>query len=71
MKIINFKQFFLDFVKYSIVYTIVCANITKILDKNLAKFKISKKLRNLKNVCNNKLTKILLKLERENYAIKF
>ncbi len=40
------------------------------LNKKLAKFKIFKKLRDLKDVYNNKLTKILLKLERENYAIK-
>ncbi len=41
------------------------------LDKKLAKFKILKELRNLEDVYNNKLTKILLKLERENYVIKF
>ena len=39
--------------------------------KKLAKSKIFKKLRNLKDVCNNKLTKILLELKRENYIIKF
>ncbi len=39
--------------------------------KKLAKSKIFKKLRNLKDVCNNKLTKILLELKRENYVIKF
>jgi len=71
LKIVNFKQFVLDLVKYSIVYTIVCANITKILDKKLAKSKIFKKLRNLKNIYNNKLVEILLKLRRENYIIEF
>ncbi len=71
LKIINFKQFVLDFAKYSIVYTIVCANVTKTLSKKLAKFKILKKLRNLKDVYNNKLTKILLELRKENYVIKF
>jgi len=39
--------------------------------KKLAKFKISKELRNLKDVYNNKLIKILLKLKKEDYAIKF
>jgi len=38
--------------------------------KKLTKFKISKELKNLKDVYNNKLTKILLKLERKNHAIK-
>ncbi len=71
MKIVNFKQFVLDFVKYSIVYTIVCANITKTLNKKLTKFKILKKLRNLKDVYNNKLIRILSKLRKEDYAIKF
>ena len=70
-KIINLKQFVLDLVKYSTIYTIVCANVTKTLDKKSTKFKISKKLRNLKDVCNNKLIKNLLKLKRENYVIKF
>ncbi len=40
-------------------------------NKRLIKFKISKELRDLKDIYNNKLTKILLKLERENYVIKF
>ena len=71
LKIINFKQFVLDIVKYNIVYTIVCASVTKTLNKKLAKFKISKKLRNLKDIYNNKLIKILSKLKRENYTIKF
>ncbi len=71
MKIVNFKQFVLDLAKYSTIYTIVCVNITKILNKKLAKFKILKELRNLKDIYNNKLAKILLKLKRENYAIKF
>jgi len=71
LKIVNFKQFVLDFVKYSIVYTIVCANITKTLNKKLTKFKILKKLRNLKDVYNNKLIRILSKLRKEDYAIKF
>jgi len=70
LKIINFKQFVLDLVKYSTIYTIVCANITKTLSKKLAKFEISKKLRNLEDVYNNKLIKILLELEREDYIIK-
>ncbi len=39
-------------------------------NKKLAKFKISKKSRNLKDVYNNKLTKILSKLKKENYVIK-
>jgi len=71
LKIVNFKQFVLDLAKYSTIYTIVCVNITKILNKKLAKFKILKELRNLKDIYNNKLAKILLKLKRENYAIKF
>jgi len=71
LKIINFEQFVLDLVKYNIVYVIVCANVTKTLNKKLTKSKISKKLRNLKDVCNNKLIKILLELRRENYVIKF
>ncbi len=71
MKIVNFKQFVLDLVKYNIVYTIVYTNIIEILDKKLAKSKIFKKLRNLKNIYNNKLAKILLKLRKENYIIKF
>ena len=71
LKIINLKQFVLDLAKYSIIYTIVCVNITKTLDKKLVKFKIFKKLRDLKDVYNNKLTKILLELKKENYAIKF
>ena len=71
MKIVDSKQFVLDFVKYSIIYTIVCASVTKTLSKKLAKFKISKKLRDLKDVYNNKLAKILLKLRRENYVINF
>jgi len=41
------------------------------LNKKLTKFEISKKLRNLKDIYNNKLAKILLKLKRENYTIKF
>jgi len=71
LKIINFKQFVLNFVKYSTIYTIVCANVTKTSSKKLAKFKISKKLRNLEDVCDNKLIKILLELEKEDYAIEF
>jgi len=70
LKISNFKQLVLDLVKYSTIYTIVCANITKTLSKKLAKFEISKKLRNLEDVYNNKLIKILLELEREDYTIK-
>jgi len=71
LKIIILKQFVLDLVKYSIVYTIVCANVTKTLSKKLAKSKISKKLRDLKDIYNNKLIEILLELRRENYIIKF
>ena len=43
----------------------------KASSKKLAKFKISKKLRNLEDVYNNKLIRILLKLRKENYVIKF
>ncbi len=64
-------QFFLDFVKHSIVYAIVCVNVTKMSNKKLAKSKIFKKLKDLKDVYNNKLIKILLELRRENYVIKF
>jgi len=71
LKIINSKQFVLDFVKHNTIYAIVCASIPKTLNKKLAKSKISKKLKDLKNVCNNKLIEILSKLERENYIIKF
>jgi len=39
--------------------------------EKLAKFKISKKLRNLEDVYNNKLIRILLELRKENYVIKF
>jgi len=65
LKIINFKQFVLDLAKYSTIYTIVCASVTKTLDKKLAKFKIFKKLRNLKDIYNNKLAIILLKLKKK------
>ena len=71
LKIANFKQFVLDLVKYSTVYTIVCAGVTETSDKKLAKFEIFKKLRNLKDICNNKLAEILLELRREDYAIEF
>jgi len=71
LKIVDLKQFVLDLVKHNIVYTIVYVNITKTSSKKLAKSKILKKLRNLKDIYNNKLARILLKLERENYAIKF
>ncbi len=70
LKIINFKQFVLDFVKYSIVYAIVCANVTKASSKKLAKSKVSKKLKDLKDIYDNKLIKILLELRRENHVIK-
>ncbi len=70
-KITNFKQSILDLIKYSTIYTIVCASITKMLNKKLAKSKISKKLRDLKDVYNNKLIEILLQLRREDYIIKF
>ena len=71
LKIINFKQFVLNLVKYSTIYTIVCASVTKTLNKKLAKFEISKKLRDLEDVYDNKLTRILLKLRREDHVIKF
>jgi len=71
LKIINFKYFVLDFVKHSTIYAIVCASVTKTLDKKLAKSKIFKKLKNLKDICNNKLIKILLELRREDYIIEF
>jgi len=70
LKIINFKQFVLDLVKYSTVYTIVCADITKTSDKKSVKFEIFKKLRDLKDICNNKLTEILSELRRKNYIIE-
>ena len=70
-KKINSKQFVLDFIKYSTIYTIVCASVTKILNKKLAKSKIFKELRDLKDIYNNKLTKILSKLRKKDYAIKF
>ncbi len=41
------------------------------LDKKLTKFKIFKKLKDLKDIYNNKLAKILSKLRKENYVIKF
>jgi len=71
LKIINFKQFVLDFVKYSTVYTIVCTDITKTSDKKSVESEIFKKLKNLKDICNNKLTEILLELRKKNYVIKF
>jgi len=70
LKIINSKQFVLDFVKHSTIYAIVCASVTKASSKELTKSKISKELRNLKNVCDDKLIKILLELRREDYVIK-
>ncbi len=71
LKIINLKQFALDLVKHSTIYTIVCANLTKTSSKKLAKFKILKKLRDLKDIYDDKLIKILLELRRENHIIKF
>jgi len=68
---VEFKQLILDFVKYNIIYTIFCINIIKTSNKNLTKFKISKNLKNLKKVYNNKLIRILWKLEKENYVVKF
>ncbi len=70
MKIINLEQFVLDLVKYSTIYIIVYANITKTLDKKLAKFEIFKKLRDLKDVYNNILIEILLELKKEDYIIE-
>jgi len=40
-------------------------------NKKLAKFEILKKLRDLKDVCDNKLARILLELRREDHAIEF
>jgi len=71
LKIVDLKQFVLDLVKYSTIYTIVCVNVTKTLSKKLTKSKILKKLRDLKDIYNNKLIKVLSKLRKENYAIKF
>ncbi len=71
LKIINFKQFALNFVKHSTIYAIVCASVTKAPNKKLTKFKIFKKLRNLKDVYDNKLIEILLELRKENHVIKF
>jgi len=70
LKIINLEQFVLDLVKYSTIYIIVYANITKTLDKKLAKFEIFKKLRDLKDVYNNILIEILLELKKEDYIIE-
>ncbi len=70
LKIINSKQFALDLVKHSIIYAIVCASVTKALDKKLAKSKVSKKLRDLKDVYDDKLIEILLELEREDHVIE-
>ncbi len=69
LKIINLKQFILDLV--GTIYAIVRVDVTKILSKKLTKFEISKKLRDLKDICNNILIKILLELRRKNYVIKF
>jgi len=63
LKIINFKRFVLDLVKYDTIYITICANIIEVSSKKLAKFKISKKLRDLEDVCNYKLTKTLLELD--------
>jgi len=70
LKIINLKQFVLDLIKYSTIYAIVCASVTKTPNKKLAKSKISKELRNLKDVYDDKLIEILLELRRENHDIK-
>jgi len=40
------------------------------LDKKSIESKISKKLRDLEDICDNKLTRILLELKRENYIIE-
>jgi len=61
----------LSLIKHSTIYINVYTSIIKILDKKLTKFNILKKLRNLENIYNNKLTSILLKLRREDYIIKF
>jgi len=70
LKIINFKQFVLDLVKYSTVYTIVCAGVTEASDNKSVESEIFKELRYLEDVCNNKLAEILSELEKENYAIE-
>ena len=71
LEIINPKQFVLDLVKHSTIYAIVCASVTKAPSKKLAKFKVPKKLRNLEDIYNDKLAKILLELRREDHVIKF
>jgi len=71
LKIINLKQFVLNLVKHSTIYAIVCASVTKMSNKKLAKSKVLKKLRDLKDVYNNKLTRILLELRKENHVIEF
>jgi len=70
LKIINFKQFVLNLAKYSIVYIIVCASVTKTSNKKLVKSKIFKKLKDLEDIYNNKLARILLELKREDYIIE-
>ena len=70
LKIINFKQFVLNLVKHSTIYAIVCASVTKAPNKKLAKSKVSKELRNLKDVYDDKLIKILLELGKEDHVIK-
>ncbi len=70
LKIINLKQFVLDLVKHSTIYAIVCASVTKAPNKKLAKSKVPKKLRDLKDVYDDKLAKILLELRREDHVIK-
>jgi len=71
LKIVNFKQFVLDLVKHSTIYTIVCASVIETSNKKLVESKIFKKLRDLEDIYNNKLTRILLELRKEDYVIEF
>ncbi len=70
LKMINLKQFVLDLAKHSTIYAIVCASVTKTPSKKSTKFKVSKKLRDLKDVYDDKLIEILSKLKREDYVIE-
>jgi len=70
LKIVNLKQFALNLVKHSTIYAIVCVNVTKTSNKKSTKFEILKKLRNLENIYDNKLTRILLELKREDHVIE-
>ena len=67
---INLKQFALDLAKHSTIYAIVCAGVTKAPSKKLAKFEVPKELRDLEDVYDDKLNKILLELGREDHVIE-